>query len=130
MLFIAAVPDMGLNGRLWPLSKCIFATILMHLRETRLRYPQNLALKELIFKGSKVVSLPNFPLGITIEHMILWGKLVRNKFNAENKLIVPVVVVEIMLRSLIVVLVVVLLLVVVLVVVVLVVVVVVFIVPM
>jgi uncharacterized membrane protein YgcG len=85
-LFIAAVPEMGLTGKLWPLSKCVFATILMYLPETRSRYPENHALKELIFKASKVVSLPNFPSGITTKHMLKWGSLVTKKFHEDNKI--------------------------------------------
>ena len=75
-LCIGAIPDMGKDRKLWNLSKCCFASILMYLEETRSKYPNASALSEIIYKAGLC--------DIRMSDMMGWGTLVKLKFELEN----------------------------------------------
>lgn len=67
---------MDTDGKLWPLAKCLFATLLMHLQEMRSRYPRHDVLPILLDKANDC--------GITLKDLLQWGKMVKERFTESN----------------------------------------------
>ena len=76
-LFVGAIYEMGKDRKLWNLSKCCFASLLMYLNETRSKFPKLSVLSEVVYKAGLC--------DINMSDMLNWGDLVKAKFKLDNQ---------------------------------------------
>jgi hypothetical protein len=75
-LFQCSVEELHPRRRLWPLAKCLFATILLYLPQLSSTYPTHGVLSVLVEKASEC--------DLTMAKLLQWSVHVRNKFDSDN----------------------------------------------
>ena len=75
-LFQCSVQELHPRGRLWPLAKCLFATLLHYLPQLRSEYPSHSVLTVLAEKAAEC--------DLSMSDLLRWSADVRDKFEKDN----------------------------------------------